>query len=56
MISVVLSVPIIDDDVVELTEQFDLTIDSSSLPNGFTVDDPSQVLVTTTDDDSEYPY
>ena len=47
-------IPIIDDNVVELVEQFDLTIDSSSLPNGFTVHNPSQVVVNITDDDSEY--
>lgn len=53
MASTSFNVPIIDDNVVELVEQFDLTIDTSSLPNGFTVDDPSQVMVTITDDDSE---
>ena len=47
------NVPINDDNVLEYDEQFDLTIISSSLPNGFTVDNPSQVVVTIIDNDSE---
>ena len=47
------NVPINDDNILEDDEQFDLTIISSSLPNGFTVDNPSQVVVTITDNDGE---
>ena len=47
------NVTIIDDNMLEPNEQFDLTIISSSLPNGFTVDNPSQATVTIVDDDSE---
>jgi len=53
MTSVPFDVPIIDDNFLELNEKFDLTIVSSSLPNGFTVDGPSQATVTIVDDDSE---
>ena len=54
--SVPFDVIIIDDNMLELIEQFDLTIISSSLPNGFTVDNPSQATVTIIDDDSEYQW
>ena len=54
--SVSFDVTIIDDNILELNEQFDLTIISSSLPNGFTVDNPSQATVTIIDDDSEYQF
>ena len=50
------NVPIIDDNILEDDEQFDLTIISSSLPDGFTVDNPSQAMVTITDNDSEYTF
>ena len=51
--SVSFDVPINDDNVLELNEQFVFTIIASSLPNGFTVDNPSQVVVTIIDNDSE---
>ena len=53
MTSVSIAVPINNDDILEFTEHFNLTIISSSLPNGFTVDNPSQVVVTIIDNDSE---
>jgi len=51
--SVTFDVAIIDDNVLELNELFDLTIVSSSLPNGFTVDHPGQAVVTIIDNDSK---
>ena len=47
-------ISITNDDVVEDTETFTLSINPSSLPSGVTVDDPSQATVTIIDDDSEY--
>ena len=51
--SVSFNVSLTDDKILEPNEQFVLTINSSSLPNGFTVDNPSQVVVTIIDNDSE---
>ena len=53
MTSVSFDAPIIDDKILEFNEQFNLTIISSSLPNGFMVDNPSQAVVTIIDNDSE---
>ena len=48
-------VPIIDDNIFELfDETFVLTIDQSSLPTGFTVNNPNQAMVTIKDDDGEF--
>ena len=45
---------ITNDDVVENTETFTLSINPSSLPSGVTIGDPSQATVTIIDDDSKY--
>ena len=48
------SVSIIDDNVLEGNETFDLTIDPSSLANNkITVGDPGQVTVTIVDNDGK---
>jgi len=46
-------IPINDDNILEHDEQFSLTINSSSLPNGFTVGNLSQAEVTISDDDGK---
>ena len=53
MSSNTLDVPIYDDNILEFDEQFSLTINSSSLPIGFTISDPSLAMVTIIDNDSE---
>ena len=45
------NVPITDDMILEGDEDFMLTIDSSSLPNGVTRGDPGEATVTIEDDD-----
>ena len=47
------NVSITDDDILEANENFMLTIESSSLPNGVTVGDPDQSMVTIVNDDGE---
>ena len=42
---------IIDDNISENNENFDLVIDQSSLPNRVSVGNPDQVTVTIVDDD-----
>lgn len=42
---------IIDDNVVEKTENFVLSIDRNSLPKGVSAGDPTQVTVTVFDND-----
>ena len=49
----VFNVLINDDNIVEGNENFNLSINSSSLPNEVTVGNPVQVVVTIVDDDSE---
>ena len=51
---VIFVISITNDDIVENTESFTLSINPSSLPQGVTVSDPSQTTVTIIDDDSEY--
>ena len=46
-------IPITDDTMLEGNENFMLTIDPSSLPNGVTHGDPDQATVTIVDNDSE---
>ena len=53
-VNVVFIISISNDDIVEDTETFTLSINPSSLPSDVTVDDPSQATVTIIDDDSEY--
>jgi len=48
-----LDVLIVDDNVLESLETFDLTINQSSLPTGFIVGNPGQVVVTIKDDESK---
>ena len=55
MTSVPFDVPINNDTILELIEEnFDLTIDQSSLPTGFTVGNPDRATVIIKDDDSEF--
>ena len=49
----VFNVTINDDNIVEGNENFTLSIDPSSLPNGVTIGDPSQTTVILVDDDSK---
>ena len=51
--SVPFDVPINDDNILENTEMFTLTIDSSTLPDRVTVGDPDQTTVDILDSDSE---
>ena len=44
-------VTIMDDNILESNERFQLSINTSSLPNRVTVDNPSEVTVTIVDDD-----
>ena len=44
---------ILDDEIVEKDEYFNLTIDPSSLPSDVSLGDSSQAVVTIVDDDSE---
>ena len=44
-------VPINDDDILEIDENFMLTIDETSLPTGVTSGTPSTTTVTIMDDD-----
>ena len=48
-----LNVLIIDDNILEDDETFNLTVSQSSLPDGVVVGDSSQVTVTIVDDDGE---
>ena len=45
---------VLDDDLVEVDETFDIYIDPSSLPKDVSLDDPCQVTVTIKDDDCEW--
>ena len=47
------NVPITNDAMFENNEDFMLTINSSSLPNGFRVGDSGQTTVTIVDDDGK---
>jgi len=51
MTSVSFDVPINDDNILETNEDFTITINSSSLPNGVTRDSPGAATVTIMDDD-----
>ena len=53
MTSVTFSVIVIDDNVLENIETFNLTIDPFSLPNSVSTDDIDEVRVTIVDDDGE---
>ena len=52
--SVSFDVAIIDDNILETTEDFTLTIIQSSLPTGVTRDNPFRATVTIQDNDREY--
>ena len=52
--SVSFDVAIIDDNMLETTEDFTLTIIQSSLPTGVTRDNPFRATVTLQDNDREY--
>ena len=56
MTSVLFNVSITDDNVLEVDENFSLTIDPSSLPSNVTIDNPSQATVTVLDNDGKYIY
>ena len=51
-----ITVTIRDDNVVEVNENFILSIDQSSLPNNVTIGDRSQATVTILDDDCKLSY
>ena len=51
MTEVSFNVTIMDDNILESNETFQLSINSSSLPNRVTVDNPSVVTVTIVDND-----
>ena len=51
MTQVLFNVTIMDDNILESNETFQLSINSSSLPNRVTVDNPSVVTVTIVDND-----
>ena len=51
MTEVSLNVTVMDDNVLESNERFQLSINSSSLPNRVSVDNPSVVDVTIVDND-----
>ena len=53
MTEVSLNVTIINDVLLENNETFQLSINSSSLPNRVTVDNPSVATVTIVDNDSK---
>ena len=48
------NVPINDDDILEGSENFILTINPSSLPSDVSVGDPDQATVTIEDNDRKY--
>ena len=45
------TVTIMDDKILESNETFQLSINTSSLPNRVTVDNPNEVTMTIVDDD-----
>ena len=51
MTSVPFNIPINDDDILEINENFRLTIEQSSLPTGVFVGSPGQATVTIVDND-----
>ena len=51
MITASFNIPILDDNVLENDEQFQLSIIFNSLPDRVTISDPSQTTVTIRDDD-----
>ena len=51
-----LTLTIIDDNVVEVNENFTLSIDQSSLPNNVAIGNHSQTTVTILDDDCKLSY
>ena len=53
MIRVLFNVSITNDNILENEENFIITIDQSSLPNGVSVGNGSQARVEIVDDDSE---
>ena len=54
MTRVPFDVPITNDDVLESNEDFTLTINSSSLPDGVTRGNPGSTTVNIRNDDGEY--
>ena len=51
--SVSFDIALTDDNILEKNEFFNLTIDTSLLPNGFTVGSPGQAIVTIINNDSK---
>ena len=51
--SATFDVPINDDNIYEINEDFMLTIDETSLPIGITCGSPGEVAVTIVDDDGK---
>ena len=56
MTEVTLNVSIVDDDILERNEKFNLTVNVSSLPNTVSVGDHGQATVTIMDNDGKYTY
>ena len=54
MTTVPFDVPITNDDVLESNEDFTLTINSSSLPDGVTRGNPGSATVNIRNDDGEF--
>ena len=54
MTRVSLVISINDDDILEYSETFNLSVNESSLPNSVRVSDPGQTTVTILDNDGEY--
>jgi len=53
MTSVTFDIPINDDSILEGNENFMLTIDQPSLPEGVTVGEPNEATVTIVDNDGK---
>ena len=45
------SIPVNDDDILEINEDFMVTIDASSIPGSVRLGTPSEAIVTIVDDD-----
>ena len=54
MTRVLFNISLYDDDVVEDKENFNLIIDTSSLPNGIITDNPSRAIMIIRNDDSKF--
>jgi len=53
---VLFNISLYDDNVMEDRENFNLIIDTSTLPNGIITDNPSRVVMIIRNDDSKFEY